>query len=126
MQCSYTTFPQVNAMHAVQVRELKNNPSQALRNAESDTVVVMNRERPAALLLHFDEAMLNKPGVSQALATALFRDGSLSLARAAKLAEMRLVDFMRHLSRLGIPVIQGTQEDARQDMETLETWLGRS
>lgn len=113
-------------MHAVQVRELKNNPSQALRNAESDTVVVMNRERPAALLLHFDEAMLNKPGVSQALATALFRDGSLSLARAAKLAEMRLVDFMRHLSRLGIPVIQGTQEDARQDMETLETWLGRS
>lgn len=113
-------------MHAVQVRELKNNPSQALRNAETDTVVVMNRERPAALLLHFDEAILSQPGVCLALATALFRDGSLSLARAAKVAEMRLADFMQHLSRLGIPVIQGTQEDARQDMETLETWLARS
>lgn len=110
-------------MHAVQVRELKNNPSQALRQAEQEVVVVMNRERPSALLLHFDEKWLRGAGVSAALATALFRDGSLSLARAAKVAEMSLVDFMQHLSRLGIPVVQGTAEEAVKDIETLETWL---
>lgn len=110
-------------MHAVQVRELKNNPSAALRHAAEDMVVVMNRDRPSALLLSFDEEMLRKPGVSTALATALFRDGSLSLARAAKVAQMTLVDFMQNLSRLGIPVVRGTSEDAEKDLETLKTWL---
>lgn len=113
-------------MHAVQVRELKNNPSQALRKAEQEVVVVMNRERPSALLLHFDEELLRKAGVSLALATALFRDGSLSLARAAKVAEIGLVDFMQHLSRLGIPIVQGTAEEAEKDIETLEAWLKSS
>lgn len=113
-------------MHAVQVRELKNNPSQALRIAEQDMVVVMNRDHPSALLLHFDEAILQKAGVSAALATALFRDGGLSLARAAKVAGMPIADFMQHLSRLGIAIVQGTVGDAEKDLETLETWLQES
>ncbi len=113
-------------MHAVQVRELKNNPSQALRIAEQEMVVVMNRDHPSALLLHFDEAMLKKAGVSVALATALFRDGGLSLGRASKVAGIPTVDFMQHLSRLGIAVVQGTAEDAGKDMETLEVWLKSS
>lgn len=113
-------------MHAVQVRELKNNPSQALRKAEHEMVVVMNRDHPSALLLHFDEAMLQKSGVTVALATALFRDGGLSLARAAKVAGMTIVSFMQHLSRLGVPVVQGSAEDAEKDMETLAIWLKES
>ena len=110
-------------MHAVQVRELKNNPSQALRKAEQELVVVMHRDHPSALLLHFDEDLLKMAGVSIALATALFRDGGLSLARAAKVAGVSIVDFMQHLSRLGISVVQGTAEDAQKDLETLEAWL---
>lgn len=125
-KCSYIDSMEKYAMHAVQVRELKNNPSQALRIAEQDMVVVMNRDHPSALLFHFDEAMLKKAGVSVALATALFRDGSLSLARAAKVAGMPLVEFMQHLSRLGIAIVQGTEEDAGKDMETLEVWLKSS
>jgi predicted HTH domain antitoxin len=113
-------------MHAVQVRELKNNPSQALRHAQQEVVVVMNRERPSALLLNFEEKWLRGAGVSIALATALFRDGSLSLARAAKVAEMSLVDFMQHLSRVGIPIVQGTSEEAEKEIETLDTWLKSS
>ncbi|MFZ2407615.1 MAG: hypothetical protein WAW41_20955, partial [Methylobacter sp.] len=61
-QCSCDNFMEKYAMHAVQVRELKNNPSQALRKAEQEMVVVMNRDRPSALLLHFDETMLQKTG----------------------------------------------------------------
>lgn len=114
-------------MHAVQVRELKNNPSQALRQAEQDeVVVVMNRDRPSALLLNFDEKWLRGAGVSTALATALFRDGGLSLARAARVAEMSLVDFMQHLSRVGIPIVQGSAEEAEKDIETLAAWLKSS
>ena len=56
-------------------------------------------------------------------ATSLFKSGELSLARAAKLAEMELSDFIVHISRLGIPVINLSKEETEQDMDTLEQWL---
>ncbi len=114
-------------MHTVNVRQLKNNPSEALRQAEKEMVVVMNGEHPSAVLVHLqDSGLLEMPGVRVALATALFKDGSLSLARAAKVADTPLVDFMQHLSRSGIPVIQGSAKEVKKDVETLEAWLASS
>jgi antitoxin (DNA-binding transcriptional repressor) of toxin-antitoxin stability system len=72
---------------SVDVRELKNNPSEALRLAREGVVVVLNRDKPDAVLVHLDdEKLLGMPGVRLALATALFRDGNLALGRAARLA----------------------------------------
>ena len=68
----------------------------------------MNRDKPEALLVHLDdEKLLSEPGVRLALATALYKDESLSLGKAAKLAGMVLVEFMqtclepRHTSNTG-------------------------
>ena len=61
-----------------------------------------------------------------ALATALFRDGNLSLARAAKLAEMSLSAFVKHVSRLGIPVISLSALETDRDLDTLDEWLASS
>lgn len=69
------------------------------------------------------QALPSRGLVSLASFSALFQEGRVSLARAAKLAELSLVDFMQHLSRQGIPVVQGVADEAEQDMETLETWL---
>ena len=114
-------------MHTVNVRQLKNNPSEALRKAQKEMVVVMNGDHPSAVLVHLeDNGLLEMPGVRLALAAALFKDGSLSLARAAKLAEAPLPDFMQHLSRLGIAVIQGSAKEVKKDVETLEAWLASS
>jgi hypothetical protein len=74
---------------AVNVSQLKNNPSEVLRLAREGVVVVMSRDRPE------DEELLDEPGVRTALAVALFKDGSLALGRAAKLADIPLVDFMQ-------------------------------
>jgi predicted HTH domain antitoxin len=70
--------------------------------------------------------VLDVASVRLALATALFRDGSLSLSRAARLAEMPLSHFVSHLSRLGIAVIHLDAATAAADMETLEEWLATS
>ncbi len=87
-------------------------------------MVVMNRDRPDALMVGLNKsAMLEAKGVKTAFATALFRDGNLSLARSARLAEMPLADFMSHLSRLGVPVIRLNAEETARDMDTLEEWL---
>jgi predicted HTH domain antitoxin len=114
-------------METVNVSGLKNNPSEALRKAHRDVVVVMNRDKPDALIVGIESiGVLDIQGVKLALATALFRDGHLSLARAARLAEMPFSQFVTHVSRLGIPVVNLDPADAARDLETLDEWLASS
>ena len=92
--------------------------------AHDDIVLIMNRNEPDALMIGLKSAkIIGMPGVRKALATALFKDGDLSLARSARLADMPLADFIAHVSRLGIPVINQTADEVREDMDTLEQWL---
>ena len=42
-------------MHTVNVRQLKNNPSEALRKAQKEMVVVMNGDHPSAVLVHLED-----------------------------------------------------------------------
>jgi predicted HTH domain antitoxin len=92
--------------------------------AHDDLVLVMNRNEPDALMIGLKSSkIIGMPGVRKALATALFKDGDLSLARSAKLADTPLADFIAHVSRLGIPVINQSAEDVQQDMDTLDQWL---
>jgi predicted HTH domain antitoxin len=114
-------------MHAVNVHQLKNNPSEALRKVKEAPVIVMKGDRPTAIMLNLDdEALLSQPDVMLALATELFRCGHFSLGRAARLAELTIVDFMHHLSTHGIPVIQGTATEAKADVKALEKWTASS
>jgi predicted HTH domain antitoxin len=114
-------------METVNVSGLKNNPTEALRKSQDDLVVVMNRDRPDALMVGLaSTGAMDLAGVRAALATALFRDGNLSLARAARVAQMPLSGFMAHLSRLGIPVIQMAAAEVERDLETLDQWLASS
>ena len=106
-------------MKAFSVRELKNNPSVALRAAREDPVMVLNRHKPQALLVHLDDdTLLSEPGIRRALATALYRDQSLSLGHAAQFAGLAIGDFVSHLSRIGIPVVGVGKSSARMDRFT--------
>lgn len=114
-------------MKAVSVRELKNNPSAALREAREHPVMVLNRHRPEALLVHLDdESLLSEPGIRRALAAALFRDQSLSLGQAARFSGVSIAEFIRHVSRLGIPVVGGTSDTVREDAEAIGAWRNGS
>jgi predicted HTH domain antitoxin len=114
-------------MHAVNVSTLKNNPTQALQWAQTEPVVVMNRSTPFALMLGMDSMPADTATHARmALAVSLFKDGGLSWMQAAKYAQCSAYEFMRHLSRLGIPVIDITEEEVRQDIETLEKWLAKA
>lgn len=107
-------------MKAVSVRQLKSNPSAALRDAREQPVMVLSRQRPEALLVHLsDNGMLSEPGIRLALATALYKDESLSLGRAAEFSGLALAAFIDHISGLGIPVVRGA-DTLRQDVATLD------
>lgn len=114
-------------MKSVNVRELKNNPSEALRQAREGLVVVMNRDKADALLVHLDDdQFLGFPGVRLALATALYRDGNLPVGRGARLADLTTVEFIQHLSRSGLPIVSGDPEAPQRDADTLDAWLASS
>lgn len=111
-------------MQVVNIRQLKNNPTTALRGAkEDDLVVVMNRDHPEAVLVSLDKLGLPDPeAVRVALAVALFRSGAIAAGFAARMAGKPLPDMLALLSSLGIPLAGGV-EDARDDMKVARQWL---
>ena len=73
-----------------------------------------------------DGALLSKLRIRRAVATALYRDQSLSLGRAARFAGLGIGEFIRCVSRLGIPVVRGTAETVREDAEVVDAWRNGS
>lgn len=97
-------------MHAVNIRQLKNNPSVALRAAkEEDMVIVMNRDNPTAVIFDLDKLGLPDTGAARvAMAIALFRNGAISVGSAARMAGKPYADMINLLGSLNIPITQGT------------------
>lgn len=85
-------------------------------------MVLKPHELEALLVDLSDDSSLSEPGVRQAVAASLFRDGSLSLGLAARFSGLGVAGFIDHVSRLGIPVVAGTAETVRKDVETVEAW----
>ena len=110
-------------MKAVSVRELKNNPSAALVAAHENPVILLKRQRPEAVLVHMEgDSILDEPGIRLALATAFYREQSISLGRAARFARLLLAEFVEYVSQLGIPVIQGTAASVLEDTDAIHEW----
>lgn len=112
-------------MQAVNIRQLKTNPSTALRSAkEDDMVVVMNRDHPQALLVDLEKLDLPDLGaVRVALAVSLFQSGAVSAGFAARMADKPLPDMLTLLSDLGIPLTGANPADARGDLDAGRQWL---
>ena len=114
-------------MESVSVRELKNNPSGALRHARAgELVVVTNRDAPEALLVGLEH--LRVPDVKRlriALAASLFRDGVITTGTAARIADVSRADMFEVLSRLGIP-LDGNVSEVEHDVDVIHTWLKRN
>lgn len=106
-------------MQTVSVRELKNNPSVALRQAVDDVVIVTNRDAPQAVLV--DLAQLDLPdldSVKLALAISLFKQGTVSVGYAARMAGKTKSQMISLLSALQIPIVHLTAPELEHDLQT--------
>lgn len=120
-------FPRGVPMNCVNVRQLKHNPTEALRSAAEGPVLVLKGDSPEAVILHLEPGEAPEDAdLRLALATALFKAGALSIGRAARVGGVEVSELVTHLSRLGIPVAQGDRAEAASDLETLEEWLASS
>lgn len=105
------------------MRELKSNPSAAIRAALHNPVIVLNRQRPEALLVRLEaDSILDEPGIRLALATALYREERIFLSWAARFSGVPLAEFIQYVSQLGIPVVEGTATSVREDIDAIYKW----
>ena len=75
-------------------------------------------------LLKVDEDQLG-PFIKRSLAVELYREGRLSLGKAAELAGIKSKwEMLMLLSERGVP-LDYTADDAEKDLMTLEVVLGR-
>ena len=111
-------------MQTTDVRALKKDPSQALRMArESGPVLILKDDEPDALLVHLEGSLAaTEAGLRPALAASLFREGCLSLGRAAEVSGLSLSDFIGHLDSLGIDVVRW-DETMRHETGDVSAWL---
>lgn len=80
----------------------------------------MQRDDPGAVNLSSDDTALpSDAGDRETFATALYRDGQISLGKAASLAGIPVAEFMEHASRLGIAVVGGSASDIASDADAI-------
>ena len=66
-------------MYATNVRNLKKNPSVALREAETSPVLILKGNQPNALLLHLSDSLVEtEKSLLPALASSLYKDGTIA------------------------------------------------
>jgi len=108
---------------ATNVRNLKKNPSLALRQAEQAPVLVLKGDEPNALIIHLDKSGMGKEQMFRpAIAATLYKDKTLSLGAAARLSGLSLTQFVDHLAGLGIELVQ-MDETTEQEVRDIGTWL---
>ena len=89
-------------MHTTNVRELKKNPSLALRLATEGPVLVLKGNEPDALLMHLDKSLTEtEAGMRPALAASLYNGGTVSLGKAARISGLSLGEFVAPLGQPG-------------------------
>lgn len=110
-------------MQVVNIRQLKTNPSVALREAKNGLVMVTNRDKPDTLLVSMEQlaGIPNLDQVKLVLGVALFRDKLLSLSAAAKVAGKSLAEMLTLVSKMGIPVVDYSADEAAADAAMVET-----
>ena len=127
LRVDYTALPspeeQFCAMHTANVRELKKNPSRALRLAKEGPVLILKGNEPDAVLMHLDKSLTEtEAGMRPALAASLYKGGSVSLGRAAKISGLSLSEFVGHLGSLGIEIVRH-DETTNNETGDVSPWL---
>jgi len=108
-------------MQAFSIRDLREKSGSLSQEMEAGNLAIVTRHgHPLFVSIPFDDDLLRQ-GVHVALATRLFKEGDISLGKAAKLAKMSIAAFTEHVSRLGVPVIDLDEEELDQELAYLDS-----
>jgi predicted HTH domain antitoxin len=112
-------------MQVVNVRQLKTNPSVALRMAKQELVVITHRDKPDAVLISMEElgGVPNLEQVRLVMAISLFKGRQLSIGASARFAGKPLGEMISILSSMGVAVVDYSPAEIPDELNTLSQWL---
>lgn len=100
------------------VRDLRQRSAELLRNAEDGQLAVVTKHgRPTILAVPFDDRLLDV-GVHRALALRLFEQSHLTLAQAARVADLSVEEFMGLLDRSGVAAVDYPPSEIEEELLT--------
>lgn len=107
-------------MHAFTIRDLRDRTADIVRDAEAGHLSVVTRHgQPVFVAVPFDETLLEE-GVRVSLAMKLVDADALTLRQGAKLAGMKLADFMAECSARGVAAVRYPPEELAQELAVLD------
>ena len=99
------------------VRDLRIRSGDLVRNAESRRLsVITKRGRPLVLALSFDRRLVEL-GLDKDLALSLFERKLVTMAKAAKFANVTLDEFMDILAQTGTEAVDYPVDELDAEME---------
>lgn len=108
-------------MQTFSIRDLRERSGALSKAAEhGDLSLVTRHGHPLFISVPFSSELVEQ-GVHRVLAIKLFKEGDISLGKAAKLAKMPIAEFSEYLSEIGIPVVDFSKDEFDQEMEYLSS-----
>ncbi|CAA6801061.1 MAG: Prevent-host-death family protein [uncultured Thiotrichaceae bacterium] len=106
-------------MQTFSIRDLREKSGELSRESEAgNPALITRRGKPLMVTLPFTQQLMEN-GIHIALAEQLYTEGHVSLARAAKIADMSYAQFAEHLSALNIPVVDYPPEELADELAVL-------
>lgn len=107
-------------MDTFSVRDLRERTGELIHDAEAGKLSLITKHgRPVFLAIPFTDDLIEL-GLRLALAAHLYKEGVLTLAKAAKLSGESLEGFIAALSKLGISVIHYSIKDVDEELKDFE------
>ena len=101
---------------AFSVRDLRQRSAELLRNAEAGGLALITKHgRPAVLAVPFDDRLLEL-GVHRALALDLFERRQLTMAQAAKVADLTVEDFIALLGEAEVVAVDYPPDELEDEL----------
>ncbi|MHC4887315.1 MAG: UPF0175 family protein [Planctomycetota bacterium] len=107
----------ISALDVFSARDLRIHSGRLLQVAEDGRLSIITKHgKPSILAIPFDGPLLEL-GVNRDLALSLFENRQVSLAKAAKLAELSIEDFLALLSEAGIDAVDYPNDELTAEMD---------
>ncbi len=98
-------------------RDLRNRSGELLKHATAGNISIITKHgKPSILAIPFDAHLLQH-GIHRAIALHMVQSHQLTLAQAARLADMDLSAFIELLGANGIDAVDYAPTDLEQELE---------
>jgi len=107
-------------MESFSIRDLRIRTGDLSRCAEKgDLALITSHGRPLLIGVPFDQELVGH-GLKTALAIRLYEQSILSLAKAARIAEVPVEDFLKTLDEAGVDAIQYSTREIAKELAAFE------